>query len=87
MNKVFLSDMDSWNKVLEEESFKWVRNLIISYGLSETKVFSNDSGSAVEYLVQNKEYVENVENHFLQINQVGNAESVIISMQKEKHKN
>ena len=58
LKKVFLSDLDSWNKVLEEESSNWVRAVITHIGLEENIVFHSDKGKAVSYLVQNKTFID-----------------------------
>lgn len=58
MRRVFLADIDSWNKVIEEESTQWVRGIIIHAKLDENMVFSLDKGKAVEYLTQNKTSID-----------------------------
>ena len=58
LKKVFLSDLDSWNKVLEEESYNWVKEVILSIGLNPVIVFAEDKGLAVDYLVQNKTFID-----------------------------
>ena len=58
LKKVFLSDLDSWNKVLEEESYNWVKEVILSIGLNPSIVFAEDKGLAVDYLVQNKTFID-----------------------------
>ena len=64
--------MDSWNKVLEEESSKWVKSLILFCGLSEEKVFNKDTGAAVEYLVQNKTFIDyNIKNYSIRMSKDG----------------
>lgn len=58
MKKIFLSDLESWNKVLEEESTIWVRSIIVSADLDEKIVFGANKGAAVEYLVGKKTYID-----------------------------
>lgn len=56
--KIFLADLDSWSKVIEEESAQWVRGIITHAKLDKNMVFSLDKGKAVEYLVQNKTSID-----------------------------
>jgi len=42
LKKVFLSDLDSWNKVLEDESANWVRSITTHVGLDENEDFFED---------------------------------------------
>ncbi len=58
MKKIFLSDLDSWNKILEEEASLWVKEIIKQAGLDCDIVFSENKGRAVEYLIQNRTSIE-----------------------------
>lgn len=72
MKKVFLSDLDSWNKVLEEESSNWVRSVIKHIGLDQDIVFGKDPGKAVSYLVQNKTFIDfDIKNSSIRISKDG----------------
>jgi len=72
LKKVFLSDLDSWNKVLEEESSNWVRSVIKHIGLDQDIVFGKDPGKAVSYLVQNKTFLDfNIKNSSIRISKDG----------------
>jgi hypothetical protein len=72
LKKVFLSDLDSWNKVLDEESSNWVRSIIKHVGLDQDIVFGKDSGKAVSYLVQNKTFIDfNIKNSSIRISKDG----------------
>lgn len=72
LKKIFLSDIDSWNKVLEEESSEWVRSVIKYVGLDDKIAFSSDKGKAVDYLVQNKTFVDfNIKNSSIKISKEG----------------
>ena len=57
MRKVFLADFDSWTKVIDAESSKWVKSIIIHAKLDDAIVFGADTGKAVEYLTQNKTFI------------------------------
>ncbi len=66
--KTFLSDLDSWNQVLEEESSSWVKDMVSLYNLDEKIVFGKDPGRAIDYLIQNKLYIEyNLKNKGIKI--------------------
>jgi hypothetical protein len=54
LKKIFLSDLDSWNRVLDEETSSWIRSIILFYELDPTIVFGVDTGKATSYLIQNK---------------------------------
>ena len=72
LKKIFLSDLESWNKVLDEESSEWVRSVIKHVGLDENIVFHNDKGRAVSYLVQNKTFIDfNIKNSSIKISKDG----------------
>jgi hypothetical protein len=72
LKKVFLSDLDSWNKVLEEESSNWVRSVIRHIGLDQDIVFGKDPGKAVSYLVQNKTFIDfDIKNSSIRISKDG----------------
>lgn len=72
LKKVFLSDLDSWNKVLEDESANWVRSVTTHVGLEEKIVFHNDKGRAVSYLVQNKTFIDfDIKNSSIRISKDG----------------
>lgn len=72
LKKVFLSDLDSWNKVLEEESSNWVRSVIKHIGLDQDIVFGKDPGKAVSYLVQNKTFIDfDIKNSSIRISKDG----------------
>lgn len=72
LKKIFLSDLESWNKVLNEESSEWVRLVIKHVGLDENIVFHNDKGKAVSYLVQNKTFIDfNIGNSSIRISKDG----------------
>lgn len=58
VRKIFLADLDSWNKVIEEESTRWVSGILTHAKLDTNMVFSLDNGKAVEYLVQNKTSID-----------------------------
>ncbi len=58
LKKVFLSDLDAWNKTLEEESSEWIKSLVNFFELDQSIVFGKDPGRAVNYLIQNKLYIE-----------------------------
>lgn len=74
MKKVFLSDMDSWNKVLEEESSRWVHDIVLFCGLNKEKVFGKDTGIAVQYLVQNKTFIDyNIKDRSIRISKDGSV--------------
>jgi len=72
MKKIFLADLDSWNKVIEEESTQWVSGIITHAKLDTNMVFSLDKGKAVEYLVQNKTSIDfNVKTRAIKIHKDG----------------
>lgn len=72
LKKIFLSDLESWNKVLNEESSEWVRLVIKHVGLDENIVFHSDKGKAVSYLVQNKTFIDfNIGNSSIRISKDG----------------
>ena len=72
MKKIFLSDIDSWNKVIQEESSEWVKSIIIYLGLEESIVFGEDKGKAVDYLIQNKTFIDfNIKNSSIKISKEG----------------
>jgi hypothetical protein len=58
LKKVFLSDLDSWNKVLDEEASEWIRSIMSFYELDNNIIFGKDSGKATNYLVQNKIFID-----------------------------
>lgn len=58
MKKIFLSDLDSWNRVIEEESSAWVKELIIFAKLDQKIVFGPSKGAAVEYLINEKTHID-----------------------------
>lgn len=58
LKKIFLSDLESWNKVLEEESSNWVKSVVSHFDLDLKIVFGPDSGKAVSYLIQNKFFID-----------------------------
>jgi len=58
LKKIFLSDLDSWNEVLEEETSTWIRSIISPLNLDNSIIFGKDSGKAVSYLVQNKLFID-----------------------------
>jgi len=72
LKKIFLSDLESWNKILNEESSEWVRSVIKHVGLDENIVFHNDKGKAVSYLIQNKTFIDfNIKNYSIRISKDG----------------
>ena len=88
LKKIFLSDLESWNKVLNEESSEWVRSVIKHVGLDENIVFHNDKGRAVSYLVQNKTFIDfNIKNSSIRISKdgqtIGEWKDVIIKTKVE----
>ncbi len=90
--KTFLSDLDCWNQVLEEESSLWVKDIISHYNLDEKIVFGKDSGKAIDYLIQNKFHIEyNLKNKGIKIlnnkNIVGewNVASIVTKVDDEKN--
>ena len=88
LKKIFLSDLESWNKVLDEESSEWVRSIIKHVGLDESIVFHNDKGIAVSYLVQNKTFIDfNIKNSSIRISKdgqtIGEWKDVIIKTKVE----
>ena len=58
LKKVFLSDLDSWSKVLDEEASAWIRSIMSFYELDNDIIFGKDSGKAINYLVQNKVFID-----------------------------
>ena len=58
LKKKFLSDLDSWNKVLEEEASSWVKSVILFFELDSEIIFGKDSGRATSYLIQNKIFID-----------------------------
>ena len=58
LKKIFLSDLDSWNKTLEEESSEWIKSVTSFYQLDNSIIFHKDSGKAVSYLIQNKFFID-----------------------------
>lgn len=58
LKKKLLSDLDSWNKTLEEESSEWIKSIIAFFNLDQSIVFGKDPGKAVSYLVQNKFFID-----------------------------
>ena len=58
LKKVFLSDLDSWSKVLDEEASAWIRSIMSFYELDNNIIFGKDSGKATNYLVQNKIFID-----------------------------
>lgn len=88
LKKIFLSDLESWNKVLDEESSEWVRSVIKHVGLDENIVFHNDKGRAVSYLIQNKTFIDfNIKNSSIRISKdgqtIGEWKDVIIKTKIE----
>lgn len=72
LKKVFLSDLDSWNEVLEEESSNWVRSIILPFNLDNSIIFGEDSGKAVSYLIQNKLFIDfNIKDKSIKISKDG----------------
>lgn len=66
--------MDSWNKVLEEESYRWVKSIVLFCDLKEERVFDRDTGAAVEYLVQNKTFIDyNIRDKSIRISKDGSV--------------
>ena len=58
LKKVFLSDLDAWSKVLNEEASIWIRDIMSYYNLDNDIVFGKDPGKATNYLVQNKIFID-----------------------------
>ena len=58
LKKVFLSDLDSWSKVLDEEASAWIRSIMSFYELDNDIIFGKDSGKSINYLVQNKVFID-----------------------------
>jgi len=58
LRKVFLSDLDSWKKVLDEEASTWIRSIMSFYDLDNDIIFGKDPGKAVNYLIQNKVFID-----------------------------
>lgn len=58
LKKVFLSDLDSWKKVLDEEASTWIRDLMLYFDLNNDIIFGKDPGRATNYLVQNKVFID-----------------------------
>lgn len=58
LKKVFLSDLDSWSKVLNEEASIWIRDIMSYYNLDNDIVFGKDPGKATNYLIQNKIFID-----------------------------
>ena len=58
LKKVFLSDLDSWSKVLNEEASIWIRDIMSYYNLDNDIVFGKDPGKATNYLIQNKVFID-----------------------------
>ncbi len=72
LKKKFLSDLDSWNKTLEEESSEWIKAIINHFGLDQSIVFGKDPGKAVSYLVQNKFFIDfNIKNRSIKVSKDG----------------
>ena len=58
LKKVFLSDLDAWSKVLNEEASIWIRDIMSYYNLDNDIVFGKDPGKATNYLIQNKIFID-----------------------------
>ena len=58
LKKKFLSDLDSWNKTLEDESSEWIKSIISFFEMDHSIVFGKDPGKAVNYLIQNKFFID-----------------------------
>ena len=72
LKKIFLSDLDSWNKTIEEESSSWVKSLISHFNLDESIVFGEDPGKATSYLIQNKFFIDfNIRKRSIKISKDG----------------
>ena len=58
LKKIFLSDLDSWSKVIEEETSSWIKSVMSFVNLNNDIIFGKDPGSAVNYLIQNKVFID-----------------------------
>ncbi len=72
LKKKFLSDLDSWNKTIEEESSEWIKSLVNFFDLDQSIVFGKDPGKAVNYLIQNKFFIDfNIKNKSIRVSKDG----------------
>ena len=72
MKKKFLSDLDSWNRTLEEESSEWIKSIIAFFKMDQSIVFGSDPGKAVNYLIQNKFFIDfNVKDKSIKVSKDG----------------
>ena len=88
MKKIFLSDLDSCNKIQEEEASEWVRAVILAIGLDEKIVFGHNKAKAVEYLIQNKVFIDfNIKNKSIKITKdgqtIGEWKDILVSTKIE----
>ena len=58
LKKIFLSDLDAWSKVIEEETSSWIKSVMSFINLNNDIIFGKDPGSAVNYLIQNKVFID-----------------------------
>lgn len=74
LKKTFLSDLDSWHKVLEEESSSWVKSVVSHFDLNMDIVFGSDPGKSVSYLIQNKFFIDfNIKDGSIKISKDGHV--------------
>lgn len=83
LKKVFLSDLDSWSKVLDEEASAWIRSIMSHYNLDNDIIFGKDPGKAINYLIQNKVFIDsNLRDNSIRVSKdgqtVGEWKSVLI---------
>jgi hypothetical protein len=91
LKKVFLSDLDSWNRVLDEETSSWIRSIILFYKLNPEIVFGKDPGKATSYLIQNKMFIDsNLKDGSIRVSKdgqiVGEWKNIIIKTKIDEDK-
>lgn len=91
LKKVFLSDLDSWTKVIDEEITIWIKSITSFYELDNNIIFGKDPGKAVNYLVQNKTFIDsNLKNGSVRISKdgqiVGEWKNMVIKTKFDEEK-